>query len=399
VRPRWLPVALVMAAAAAASLVYARLTPVGFGPDERLHWNYIQVVLHGALPGAAVSERQQPPLYYLVGAAVASLGAALTTVRLVSAALGAATALLAALTAREIWPSSPLRWALVAAPAALLPQLQWLDGTVSNDALSFASGAALVLAVVLTFTRRPSARLFAAAGLAVAVALLSKETDYGLIAVLLVCVAIRWRAAVLTAAALAMVAPPLLLAGWWFGRNLATFGSALPPLHPLLASPVRLRTLGQAKAWIGTAVVSMVGSFPTFDAVRGGAAATWRSALNLLDVAVLVAATLTALVGCVATRTWDGGRRGLMAALAASVAVSLVLMVANSVFIDYQPQGRYVLVAAPAIAILCVGGGAHLLRRLPQPARRGLAAAAVLAVVLVNAVAFETMRQLAARVG
>ena len=110
-------------------------------------------------------------------------------------------------------------------------------------------------------------------------------------------------------------------------------------------------------------------------------------------------ATLTALVGCVVTRTWDGGRRGLMVAMAGSVAVSLVLMVANSVFIDYQPQGRYVLVAAPAIAILCVGGGAHLVRRLPPPARRGLAVAAVLAVVLVNAVAFETMRQLAARVG
>ncbi|MDQ2961407.1 MAG: DUF2142 domain-containing protein [Candidatus Dormibacteraeota bacterium] len=398
-RPRWLPVALVVVAAAATSVAYAHLTPVGYGPDEPLHWNYIQVLLHGALPGATVSERQQPPLYYLFGAAVASLGGALTTVRLVSAVLGAATALLAALAAREIWPSSPLRWALVAAPSALLPQLQWLDGTVSNDALSFASAAALVLATVLTFTRRPSARTLAVAGFAVAAALLSKETDYGLIVVLLLCVAIRWRSALMSWAGMALIAPPLLLAGWWFARNLGTFGSPLPPLHPLLTSPVRLRTLGQARAWTGTAVVSMVGSFPTFDAVRGGTAATWRTVLNLLDVLVLAVVALTAALGWVAARTWDGGRRGLAVAMAGSVAVSLLLMVANSVFIDYQPQGRYVLVAGPAIAILCIGGGAHLLSRVPPVARRGLAASALLAVVLVDVVAFETMRQLAARVG
>lgn len=397
---RWLPVAALVAVSVAAAVAYALLTPSGYGPDEPSHWSYVQTVAHGALPGADVAERQQPPLFYLLGALAVRAGATLTATRFISAALGGLTVLLAALAARELWPDAPGRWAAVAALPALLPEIQWLDGTVSNDALSFAAGAALILVTVMTFTRPPSARLLALAGAVAGAALLSKETDYGLVLVLAVCVAIRWRAALRSAAGAAALAIPLVVAGWWFARNLATFGRPLPPLRPLLPAgeaPRYLRSVALVREWIATSVVNLVGNFVTLDAVRGGAAATWRAALHAADVAVAAAVIAAAAAGLAVSRPWGPRPRGVVIALAAGVAVSAVLMVVNSVVLDYQPQGRYLLVAAPAAAILAVAGYAGLLSSLSARRRQGLAGGAVAALLALDVVGFETLRELAAR--
>lgn len=394
---RWLPVIGLMVTAILAGVLFARLTPPGYGPDEPSHWHYVQLVVHGSLPGAEVPERQQPPLAYAFGALIVLAGGDLLAVRLLSAALSAATVLFAALAARELWPASPGRWFVVAAVPALLPETQWLSGTVSNDSLSFACGAALTLLAVMTFTRRPSGRILVLMGVAVAAALLAKETTYSLVAILVVCVILRWRGVLISRYGAAAAAIPLLMSGWWFARNAVAFHSPLPPLEPLLTpgtARVRLTTR-LARQWLDTTAQNLVGNFITLDTVDTAGAAAWRSVLHVLDLAVAAAACVLVVVGSLSSaRSWDGNRRGLGWMLSASVVVPFAVTAANSVFIDYQPQGRYLLVGVPAAAILAVGGA----MRLPVIVRRAIAAVAVGVVLALEVVAFVTLHLLTAGV-
>lgn len=392
----WLPVAGIALLGLAAAVAYSRLTPIGYGPDEPSHWNYIQLVLHGSLPGGDVAEKQQPPLFYLLGAAVARLGGDLSAVRLLSSAFGVATVVLAALAARELWPASPLRWALVAAVPALLPEAQWLAGTVSDDSLSFAAGAALTLLTVMTFTRRPSARLVLLTGLVIGVALLTKETAYSLVAVLVVCVVVRWGAALRSPAGAVAVLTTFVIAGWWFARNLLSFNSPLPPLRPVQHPGIATAylTVSLLPQWIGSTAQNLVGNFITFDFVRERTASAWRVALHTLDRVFAAVAAVCAITGLVTWRTWCGAHRGLVVALGASIVLPLLLMVASSVLVDYQPQGRYLLVAAPAGALLAVGGGARMMAALSPILRRLAAIGALAAVVALNVTAFITLHLL-----
>ena len=56
------------------AIAYTRITPVGASPDELSHLTYINGIAdHLRLPPAGEPERQQPPLYYLLGAVVSRL--------------------------------------------------------------------------------------------------------------------------------------------------------------------------------------------------------------------------------------------------------------------------------------------------------------------------------------
>ena len=64
----------VIAVFAGFAVAYTRITPVGASPDELSHLHYINGIAdHLRLPPAGEPERQQPPLYYLLGAIVAKL--------------------------------------------------------------------------------------------------------------------------------------------------------------------------------------------------------------------------------------------------------------------------------------------------------------------------------------
>ena len=64
----------VIAVFAAFAIAYTRITPLGASPDELSHLHYITGISdHLRLPPADEPERQQPPLYYLLGAIVATV--------------------------------------------------------------------------------------------------------------------------------------------------------------------------------------------------------------------------------------------------------------------------------------------------------------------------------------
>ena len=96
----------VIAVFAGFAIAYTRITPLGASPDELSHLHYITGISdHLRLPPAGEPERQQPPLYYLLGAIVARLtGDDARLIRLVSVVLGVLTILTVYLVARRLFP-------------------------------------------------------------------------------------------------------------------------------------------------------------------------------------------------------------------------------------------------------------------------------------------------------
>ena len=180
------------------AVAYTRITPVGASPDELSHLHYINGIAdHLRLPPAGEPERQQPPLYYLLGAIVAKLsGDDARLIRLVSVVLGVLTILTVYAVARRLFPLRPALAVGAAALVALLPEAQYLAGAINDDNLAWLAGALLVLAgVVVMQSELLTPRLALGAGLAVALAVLAKETVWILALLLLVLVAGALRAA------------------------------------------------------------------------------------------------------------------------------------------------------------------------------------------------------------
>jgi hypothetical protein len=357
----------------ALALAYTRLTPPGMGPDEPSHLAYIHDILsQGVLPGAAMPEKQQPPLYYLLGTLVSLADRDPAAVRLLSVALGAATLFVVWLTARRLYPAWRWRAALAAGLVACLPEFQYVSGVVTDDSLAWLVGALIVLLVVMVI-RTPSlgSGLAAGAGAVIGAALLTKETVWLPAAMLGVLVAARLMREGRTARLAWLVLPPVLISGWWFARNLATFHSALPPLKPITSQNQYLDTITLAHAWISLTLLSTVG---LYGSGAGSIPIRILGQVPLPSVLVGTAGLLLTLGVAVwvarSWRRWGPRDRILGAVLALSAAAVLCQSVVNSMLLDDQPQGRYLLVlaAVPAIAItrsLTGGGrqpglGAHL---------------------------------------
>ncbi len=153
--------------------LYAVGTPIWQVPDEPAHYNYVEYVAHNlALPelregdfpsdyleiakmyrfvGFDMSrfryESHQPPLYYILAAAVFRLADALRlnvvlAIRFFSVLLGAVAILLGYRLVRVVYPEEPILALGTAALAAVLPMHLTLTAAVNNDVL-----AELVLAL------------------------------------------------------------------------------------------------------------------------------------------------------------------------------------------------------------------------------------------------------------
>jgi len=136
--------ATVIAVFAGFAIAYTRITPVGASPDEVSHLHYITGIAdHFRLPPASEPERQQPPLYYLLGAVIAKLtGDDARLIRLLSVALGVLTILTVYAVARRLFPLRPGLAVGAAALVALLPETQYLAGGINDDNLAWLAGAA-----------------------------------------------------------------------------------------------------------------------------------------------------------------------------------------------------------------------------------------------------------------
>jgi 4-amino-4-deoxy-L-arabinose transferase-like glycosyltransferase len=344
----------VIAVFAGFAVAYTRITPVGASPDELSHLHYINGIAdHLRLPPAGEPERQQPPLYYLLGAIVAKLtGDDPRLIRLLSVVLGVLTILTVYAVARRLFPSRSALAVGAAALVALLPEAQYLAGAINDDNLAWLAGALLVLAgVVVVQSDQLTPRLALGAGLAVALAVLAKETVWILAVLLLVVVAVRFGRQLRALQAGALLVPTIVLAGWWFVRNAAEFGSPLPPLHPITAQRQVFDSLAQVRGYLAATAVSLVGMY------GNGAHLVAISILGVRPLPGAVAGAGVAVIiiaACVAVARswarWDPMRRRVAILLLAVIVVAAVQSVLNSATFDLQPQARYLLVAVAAAA-------------------------------------------------
>jgi 4-amino-4-deoxy-L-arabinose transferase-like glycosyltransferase len=336
------------------AVAYTRITPVGASPDELSHLTYLNGIAdHLRLPPAGEPERQQPPLYYLLGAVVSKLsGGDPRLIRLLSVVLGVLTILTVYLVARRLFPGRPLLAAGTAALVALLPETQYLAGAVNDDNLAWLAGALLVLAgVVVLQAPSLSNRLALGAGCAIALAALAKETVWVLALVLLVVVVVRFWGRIRALQAAVLIAPTIVFAGWWFARNAVAFGSLLPPLHPITSQTQVLDSLTQLRGYLAATALSLVGMY------GNGAHFTAISILGLRPLPSLVAGiaigliTMAAIVAVARSwPRWDTTHRRIGALLFVVIAVAVAQSVLNSATFDLQPQARYLLVAVAAAA-------------------------------------------------
>jgi 4-amino-4-deoxy-L-arabinose transferase-like glycosyltransferase len=350
---RWL-LGGVVAVFAGFAVAYTRITPIGASPDELSHLHYINGIAdHLRLPPAGEPERQQPPLYYLLGAIVAKLtGDDARLIRLVSVVLGVLTLLSVYAVARRLFPLRPALAAGAAALVALLPEAQYLAGAINDDNLAWLAGALLVLAgVVVLQSDLLSPRLALACGLAIALAVLAKETVWIPALLLLAVVVVRFARQLHPLHVVALVVPTIVLAGWWFVRNAVAFGSPLPPLHPITAHRQVFDSLSQVRGYLAATALSIVGMYGNgahFVAISILGVRPLPSAIAGAAIAVI------ALTACAAVARswarWDRVRRRVAIMLLVVLVVAVVQSVLNSASFDLQPQARYLLVAVAAAA-------------------------------------------------
>ena len=333
------------------AVVYAIATPFGQAPDERAHFGYVQLLAqHLQLP-VNTPERQQPPFYYLLAATLYRLTGSIAVVQTMSILCGAATVVVIGLCARELWPAQPRRWVIAALLAATLPQFQFIAASVSNDALSVLAAAILTLLMIRVLVRPPSRRLAWAIGLAFAMTLLAKQTDYFLIVVVFVILVRFWPRHEWVPSLVPIIAVPTVLAGWWFVRNLTTYGRLLPPFTPLYTdAPAKLSGYPpHVFDWLAA-------TFLSFFALFGNMSTRLQpSGYGLIYKLLLACTAVIAVSGVVAAwhrwNTWPPQKRWIAIACIVVPLVAFFQMVISSIAVDYQPQGRYLFVAGPLLAV------------------------------------------------
>jgi 4-amino-4-deoxy-L-arabinose transferase-like glycosyltransferase len=348
----WMLLGAVIAVFVVFAVVYTRITPIGASPDELSHLGYVRGIAdHFQLPPAGQAERQQPPLYYLLGAVLSKFtGGDPRLIRLLSVALGVLTILAVFLIARRLFPARPALAVGAAALVGLLPEAQYLAGAINDDNLAWLAGALLVLAgVVVLQSDVLTDRLALGAGLAVALAVLAKETVWLLALLLLVVVVVRFWSRIRLVAALALVVPSVVLAGWWFVRNAVQFGSPLPPLHPITSQRQVFDSFAQVRGYLAASAVSLVGMYGNgahFVAISVLGLRPLPSIVAGLAIALLILAALVAAVR--SWPGWDAMRRRIALLLLVVIVVAILQSVLNSATFDLQPQARYLLVAVGA---------------------------------------------------
>lgn len=438
---RHLLLALILLVYLLLATLYAVNVPAWQAPDEPAHFNYIhELATTGLIPVLRMGdydqtyiqeltsrrfppdlsvaslryEAHQPPLYYLLGAAVFRLtGGELLPLRLLSVALGALFIGLIYAMVRLIFPGRPALALGAAAFTAFLPMHVAQAASVNNDALAEVLLAAVLLLSIryvklaLPGPRPPSTWDALAIGLLLGLALVTKVSAYVAIPIALAAPLIAWYESRRSSAidhspiphspnhhfALILL-PALLLALPWYLRNAQLYGNLdilARSWHDTVV--VGQLTTGELVAQAGLAGALerfFVWSHSSFWGVFG-----WMGVW--MDARIYTAALafgIAVAAGCAwvgRSITWQGENKqapstlrvtgyGLRATFHGSrfQAWSLALLTLSAlgtlgIYLLYnlqfvQPQGRYLFPALPAVS-LAVGVGWWAVARWPGAAR------------------------------
>lgn len=308
----------------ATATIYNLVNPLFEAPDETFHFFTAHALAEtGRMPVVTQPwdplmgpEPAQPPLYYLLAAAIlapfdlaeareqvwlnpfvrlgdasaltnrnqvihhhpgeAAYAPAAHTLRLFSTIVGAITLIGVARTARCLWPAVPGRALLAMGGLAFLPQFLFVHSYSNNDVLVIGL-ASIALSQLVAWQRSPtrqlSLRQAAGLGLTLGLAMLSKMAGALLLPYALTWLALGqtgpWRQRLLTLGVVAGVA--LTLSGWLYGRNWQLYGdpTATAPFI-LVAGGDRNYSLWQVLGESGGLWRSLLGVFGWFNIVPPG---------------------------------------------------------------------------------------------------------------------------------
>jgi 4-amino-4-deoxy-L-arabinose transferase-like glycosyltransferase len=386
---------LVLVAAAALMVAWSFAVPVFEGPDEPAHWRYACYLNQNhALPtyGPNFVEANSPPLYYLLIAPLAvdarlppvgfvgeeygrrfllfppreyqnasgdfALYWPFRVARIVSVLISVFTVWFCALAGAEA-SGGPRTGLLVGGLVAFWPMFTFRAMNVSNDALVTMFSALALYLIVRMIKRgfRWGIGIFAA--LAVAGAFLSKTSAIILPAPFLLAIISErgsWRAKVTRAGALGAIM--LMTVGPWLIRNQHLYGDLLAQraMSTAVSGLVQRHSLGSGyfRTYFPlTLIMSFIGNFG------------WMT----VQLPVLAYVVYTIAFVC-AGACWIVGvqQRRIDLRLSAILSNIIVLNLMVVVYINLtftQAQGRYMLPALPAIALL-LGLGLDSLRSWSQ---------------------------------
>src|SRR5207237_7235500 len=148
-----------------------------------------------------------------------------------------------------------------------------------------------------------------------------------------------------------LVAPILLIAGWWFARNIATFHSLTPPLAAITPHEHMLRSLSEVRGFLAATAVSAIGSYGNGQHLVAISVLGVRTLPSVLaGAAEVVAGAVVAVAVAGAWPRWTRQQRIIALVLAVGgLAVALQFLV-NAAILDVQPQSRYLLVQGAEVA-------------------------------------------------
>jgi 4-amino-4-deoxy-L-arabinose transferase-like glycosyltransferase len=406
-------------------LLWAHVIPFGRAPDERAHFalaSFIYLhdrlpILNRDIPVVVVSPENPPDPYathppggYLLSSTLAHLfpgqredlplryGSAFTVALAVPFLLA---------TFALIFPRSAALPLALTSVAVLLPQVTFLSAYINSDAFAVLAGATLFAALAWGHLRAWTWYRCLALGLAAGLVILSRYNAYPLLPVALVTFLVglypqRWTRAFLRLS-LALAATTAL-AYPWLAHNQKHYNELLP-----------LKTLESAQT------KALGQPFNTFQ--RQGQShldlltkSTWprvtfESTLGFFDHLSVgypqwvyttgMYVGLTALLGLLAAAALlrrDGSARflarapllpechprspALLLASAASLLALLALSLHLSLTRDFQPQGRYLLPALPALIFLLYSGLRTLIAWARSPRSAHVLAATLAALML-----------------
>ncbi|MCO6449147.1 MAG: phospholipid carrier-dependent glycosyltransferase [Caldilineales bacterium] len=410
-------IALILAAFAILALAYSVAFPIYEAPDEDSHYRYVRHLADGkgfpimdaANPGLLAQEAGQPPLYYILAAALTGwvqdgggerilaenphstigrpllpgnknrfihaadetwpwrgLAAGVHAARLFSILLGLGTVFLTFLLAQTLFSSQPALALASAALVAFTPQFIFLSAAVSNDNLIILlSTLSLYLLVRVAgdgFRRSWLAAILI--GIVLGLAALTKLGGLTLLALAGFAYLMqawrtrRWRRNLLQLGLAFLVA--LLVAGWWYARNWLVYGdpTGLATFLAIVGPRAQALTLASLPSELQGLRISLLALFGWFNII-------WPGWVYRLFDAFLLAASVGLLLRLgrlmrrgISARTLLHRHRAFLL-LPAWILLSLLALL-RWVTLTPAAQGRLLFPAIAAIATMLMTGWAGL---------------------------------------
>ncbi len=450
-----LGLALILGVYLVVAVIYSIVTPLFEASDELWHYPMVKYVADHdfglpiqdpANPGPWRQEGGQPPLYYLLGAALtrwidtsdidlvrrvnphADLGVivpdgnvnmvvhnparedfpwsgtvlAMHLVRFLSILMGMGTVWLTYCLGRELFPDIPAIALAAAAFTAFNPMFIFVSAVINNDNLSTLLASALlfmIVRLVKQWDTPPPHRTYAALGIVAGLGMLSKF-QFGfmlpIIALVLLILSIRardWRPFVLGGAIAGGIT--IAIAGWWYWRNYDLYGDAtgINVFLDLVGRRAVPADLAQLWTERKTFMMSYWGFFGGINVPMRDSTYTLFNLLAILAMLGWLVALVRELATRFRTRTCPAAR-SLLVARALTVAWAVIVLVSLLIWTrqTWASQGRLWFSAIAALNVWMAAGIAAWAAKSPRIIATNLAVAAAAFAMIAALQPFTTIR-------